>query len=313
MPIDPRTGEQVASLPSMDADGNIPTPRQVRRMEKALRKQVALMLGVVNEIHPPHPNSILALLDRNAFKREPPSVIILNALLSATAHLSSSLDFAKTKGANRITAWSLIRPALMSATTAGWVVVPLDLMEQLKRAAVVANEAMRYELTYADNVARIPGGQADERKAWIEKRLADLSDWAESAGVVLKPSRVPMTDAVREVGAFVGDNEARLSALWNEMSSGAHGLGWHIQSRTFGAGTTALEGSTFMAFPTELDRAYYFGVVADITDYTNVILSMARMLSTDITTLVSKGTLSIGDSDELLFDFKPPSIFQPDE
>jgi hypothetical protein len=282
----------------MDADGHIPSAREVRRLRKVLRKQAAVMAGVVGDVHPPHPNSILARLDAAAFARETPSVIIMNALVSACAHLSSAHDFIKTSNANRITAWSLLRPTLMSATTAGWILVATNSGERLRRAAVVVNESIRYEVAYARNVDRIPGGQAAERLAWIEERLADLNEWALAAGLQLRGrDRVPMTEAVAQVAASVGA-EARISALWNEMSSGAHGLGWHIQSRTFGAGTTALEGSTFVRFPVELDRAYYFGVVANLTDYTSRILSIARALATDRATLEDNGLITIAEDGE---------------
>jgi hypothetical protein len=299
MPIDPRTGEEVDSLPSMDADGHIPSAREVRQLGRVLRKQVAAMAEVVGDVHPPHPNSILARLDTAAFARETPSVIIMNALVSACAHLSSAHDFIKTSAANRITAWSLLRPTLMSATTAGWILVATNSNERLRRAAVVVNEAMRYEVAYARNVDRIPGGQAAERLAWIEQRLADLNEWAVAAGLQLRGrDRVPMTEAVAEVAASVGAEEARISALWSEMSSGAHGLGWHIQSRTFGAGTTALEGSNFVRFPVELDRAYYFGVVANLTDYTNRILTIARALATERAALEASGLITTAEDGE---------------
>ena len=286
----------------MDAEGRVSTPRELRQLQKALRTQVGLMSGVLDELHPPHPDSILATLDRDSFIREPPSVIVMNALVSACAHLSSAHDFFKTKGANRITAWSLLRPALMSATTAGWVLVSPQGAERLRRAAVVANESMRYELAYAGNVARIPGGQVDERRAFLEERLADLNTWADNAGVKLKRSdSVPMTNAVREVATAVDDEEeARLSALWNEMSSGAHGLGWHVRSRTFGAGTAPLEGSQFDRFPVDLDRADYFGAVATITNYTNAVLSLARAFATDATVLAENGMLTFDEDGELV-------------
>lgn len=315
MPIDPRTGEHVDSLPSMDVDGHVATSRELRRMEKALRKQVDLMMEGICEVHPPHSNSILAGLDRAAFTREPPSVITLNALNSACAHLSSAHDFFKTKGANRITAWSLLRPALMSATTAGWVLVAPHHRERLRRTAVVANEAMRYELTYADNVAKISGGQVDQRRAWTEQRLADLNAWATTAGVSLnRGDRVPMTTAVKEVATAVDEaEEGRLSALWNEMSSGAHGLGWHVQSRTFGAGTSPMEGSEFVRFPIELDRAYYFGVVATITDYTNRIVVIARTLATDTAILEAEGVMTTDEKGEQSLRFGLPSLWQADQ
>lgn len=314
MPTDPRTGAQVDSLPSMDADGRVSTPRELRQLQKALKKQVGLMAGVLGELHPPHPDSILARLDREAFTREPPSVIIMNALVSACAHLSSSHDFPKTKGANRITAWSLLRPALMSATTAGWVLVGTDERERLRRAAVVANESMRYELSYADNIARIPGGQTDERRAFLEDRLADLNNWADAAEVPLRRrDSVPMTAAIREVAEALGEEEARLSAEWNEMSSGAHGLGWHIRSRTFGAGTAPLEGSQFDRFPVDLDRADYFGAVATITNYTIAVLSLARTFATDATILAENGMLTFDEDGELVLTLNLQSLWQRDE
>ncbi len=315
MPIDPRTGEQVDSLPAMDAEGRVSTPREVRQLRKALRQQVDVMFSALDELHPPHPDSLLARLERDAFTREPPSVIIMNALVSACAHLVSAHDFFKTNGANRITAWSLLRPALMSATTAGWVLIGTDDQERLRRAAVVVNESMRYELAYANNVVRIPGGQAEERKAMLEERVEDLNKWADNAGVKLKRSdSVPMTAAVREVAEAVDDeDEARLSALWNEMSSGAHGLGWHIRSRTFGTGTTPLAGSRFYRFPVDLDRAYYFGAVATITNYTNAILSLARAFATDATTLAENGMLAFGADGELVLKLALPSLWRRDD
>jgi hypothetical protein len=122
-----------------------------------------------------------------------------------------------------------------------------------------------------------------------------------------------MTSAVREVAnALHDEDEPRLSALWNEMSSGAHGLGWHIRSRTFGAGTNPLEGSTFVAFPVDLERADYFGAVATITNYTNAVLSLARTFATDATILAENGMLIFDPSGELVLTLNLQSLWQPD-
>ena len=149
----------------------------------------------------------------------------------------------------------------------------------------------------------------------LEERVEDLNTWADNAGVKLKRSdSVPMTSAVREVAnALHDEDEPRLSALWNEMSSGAHGLGWHIRSRIFGAGTNPLEGSTFVEFPVDLERADYFGAVATITNYTNAVLSLARTFTTDATILAENGMLTFDPSGELVLTLNLQSLWQPDD
>lgn len=311
MPIDPRTGQHVNSLPAMDIDGHVMTDAEIRQMRRALRQQLELMRVVLPEVHPPHPQSVLAAVDGASFQREQASVIIANGITAACAHLQSAHEFADTHGANRITAWSLLRPALMSATIAGWVVSASG-EEQLRRAAVVSNEAIAYELAYVDNAAKIPGAQTAERKAWLEQRRVDLYAWAESGDVLLKTKdRVPMTNAIREVARRLDLEEPRYSAHWNEMSSGAHGLSWHVMTRTYGAPTSVIADSGFTTYATDLQPATYVHAVADITEYTNRVLSLTRTLASDLARLAEAGVVTINNDGGLTIQQSFTPLLQP--
>lgn len=267
VPIDPRTGLQVDTLPSMDTDGHIPTRAELRDLSRSLRKRIKMLGSLPELVHPPHPQSLLADVDLEGFARESPSVVIRNALTASAAHLDAAHAFPDLRGANRITCWSLLRPALMSATVAGWVIAGNESRECARRAAIVVAESLGYELQHVANLARIAGRQTEERLEWLVRRKADLNAWAADGGYTLGRRKINMTEAIKEVAEAVGLEELGLDADWNAMSSGAHGFGWHIQGRTFGKGTASIPSSRFVAFPIKLDRADYLWALDRVTTY----------------------------------------------
>ena len=73
-----------------------------------------------------------------------------------------------------------------------------------------------------------------------------------------------------------------------------------------------MEGSQFERFPVDLDRAYYFGVVATITEYTNSVLDIARTLSTDTAILEAEGLMTTDATGERVVRFALPPQGEPE-
>lgn len=259
--------------------------RSVRRIERELDARARSLSGG-EPIHPPHPSSPLAAFDAKAFPREVPSTLIVSGIFAAQSHLVGLRPLRKARVANQLTAWSMLRPALMAATQAGWVLTaPLvdgvagaDAMA--RRGAALTAEHLKREIQYCENLRKIDGAIVEERLGWLLEKRAELRQWASDTG--LTPMRFEQTAMVAEVSQLLASEDAQLLlALWNSTSAAAHGYGWHVRGHTFGRGAQDIEGSDFKAFSVELDDEHYLGHVAMVTRLVEATHALAVALAAE--------------------------------